>query len=144
LHPLPIDQSIPADGSKTVSLREGNKEMVAISWKNPSNGDWSIATNWSTGAAPMLSDNVTISTSGSYVVTISPNNPPNSLADVANSLTFDAPQASLVESAAAAELIMVGALTVKSGSVSLNTTNILGSVALSAKALSPTAARPPP
>ncbi|MBV9906375.1 MAG: autotransporter-associated beta strand repeat-containing protein, partial [Hyphomicrobiales bacterium] len=96
--------------------------MAAISWKNPSNGDWSIATNWSAGAAPSLTDSATISASGAYTVTISG-------IDVAGSLTFDAAQASLVESAA--ELIMVGALTVSSGSVSLTTTNIMGSVALS-------------
>jgi hypothetical protein len=73
--------------------------MAAISWKDPSNGVWGAAANWSTGAAPSLTDNATISASGSYTVTISS-------IDVANSLTFDAPQASLVETAA--ELIMVG------------------------------------
>jgi hypothetical protein len=73
--------------------------MAAISWENPSNGDWTVATDWSGGAVPSLSDSVTISASGSYTVTISS-------IDVANSLTFDAPQASLVETAA--ELIMVG------------------------------------
>ena len=96
--------------------------MAAISWQNPSNGDWSVATNWSAGAAPSLLDSATISALGSYTVTISG-------IDVANSLSFDAPQASLVEKAA--ELIMVGALTVKFGSVSFTTTNIMGSVALS-------------
>jgi autotransporter-associated beta strand protein len=96
--------------------------MAAISWENPSNGDWSVATNWSAGAAPSLLDSATISAPGSYTVTISG-------IDVANSLTFDAPQASLVETAI--ELIMVGALTVESGSVSLTTPNVMGSVALS-------------
>ncbi|HEY1862991.1 MAG TPA: hypothetical protein VGG77_04715 [Roseiarcus sp.] len=44
-------------------------------------------------------------------------------------MTFDAPQAALLQNAA--ELIMVGALTVNSGFVSLNTTNIMSGVALS-------------
>lgn len=93
--------------------------MAAISWANPTNGDWSLGTNWSTGAAPSLLDDATISVAGSYTTTISS-------IDVADSLTVDAAQASVLETAG--ELIMVRALTVEAGSVSFNTANIMGSV----------------
>ena len=57
--------------------------MAAISWKNPVNGDWNVAGNWSTNTVPTLADAVTISVAGPYIVTISS-------ADVANLLTFNA------------------------------------------------------
>ena len=71
--------------------------------------------------APILSDDVTISASGPYTVTISS-------IDLANSLTFSAPQAALVESAG--ELLVDGALTVTSGFVSLNEANAFSNVAI--------------
>ena len=58
--------------------------MAAISWKNPVNGDWDVATNWSTNTVPTSADDVTISGGGAYIVKVSS-------ADMANSLTFDAP-----------------------------------------------------
>ena len=96
--------------------------MAAINWKNPANGDWNVAANWSTGAVPTLADAVTISVAGPYIVTISS-------ADVANSLTFNASEAALFENAGS--LTMTGALTVDSGFVSLNEANSIGSVAVS-------------
>lgn len=74
------------------------------------------------GAAPSLADDATIFAPGPYIVTIS-------CIDVANSLTFDASQAALLQTAV--ELIMVGALMVDSGFVSLSTTNIMSGVAVS-------------
>ena len=95
--------------------------MTAISWKNPVNGDWSNASDWSTNTVPTSADTVTISASGPYIVTISS-------ADRANSLTFNASSAALFENAGS--LTMAGALTVNSGFVSLNEANTIGSVTL--------------
>jgi autotransporter-associated beta strand protein len=66
-----------------------------------------------------LSDAVTISSFGPYVVTISS-------ADAANSLTFNNAQAALFENAGS--LTMSGALTMDAGFVSLNEANTIGSV----------------
>src|SRR6185437_11627730 len=95
--------------------------MTAISWKNPVNGDWSNASDWSTNTVPTSADTVTISASGPYIVTISS-------ADRANTLTFNASSAALFENAGS--LTMAGALTVNSGFVSLNEANTIGSVTL--------------
>ena len=95
--------------------------MAAISWKNATNGDWNVAANWSTNTVPTSADAATISMEGPYIVTISS-------ADTANLLTFNAPQAALIENAGS--LTMAGALTVDSGLVSLNKANTIGSVAL--------------
>jgi hypothetical protein len=90
-------------------------------WKLAQNGDWSTAADWSTGTVPGSGDAVTISAAGSYIVTISS-------ADVASTLTFNASQAELSESAGS--LTMSGYLLVDSGLVSLNTANTIGSVAV--------------
>ena len=66
--------------------------MTAISWRNATNGDWSVAANWSTNTVPTSADAVTISMPGPYIVTISS-------ADRANSLTFNASQAALLQNA---------------------------------------------
>ena len=114
--------------------------MTAISWKNPVNGNWSVAANWSTGAVPTLNDDVTISAPGPYTVTISSNRvilrPPGGLlaavqsgsSDEANSLTFNSSEAALVENTGS--LTVEGALTVNAGLVSLNEANTIGSVTL--------------
>jgi autotransporter-associated beta strand protein len=90
--------------------------MTAISW-NGVNGDWSDAEDWSTGAVPTGADDVAISASGAYTVTISSD-------DLANSLTFNASDAALLENAGS--LTMTGGLTVDSGFVSLNDANTIG------------------
>src|SRR5580698_8937341 len=95
--------------------------MTAISWKNEVYGDWSTPADWSTNTVPGSGDAVTISISGPYVVTITS-------AAFANSLTFSASQASLVENAGS--LTMAGTLTVDSGFVSLNKANTIGGVAI--------------
>jgi len=99
--------------------------MAAIVW-NGGDGDWSLASDWSTGAAPTLADDVAISAAGSYIVTISS-------ADVANSLAFGAAQAALYEGVGS--LAISGALTIDSGYVSLNQANTIGSVSLGAATL---------
>jgi autotransporter-associated beta strand protein len=111
--------------------------MTAINWANPVSGDWDVASNWSTDTVPTSADDVTISASGPYIVTITPV-PIHILAvgplpilngsNEADSLTFDAPEAALQENAGS--LTIAGALTVNSGFVSLNEANTIGSVAL--------------
>ena len=93
--------------------------MTGISWKNSASGDWNVAGNWSTNTVPTSGDGVAISASGPYTVTISS-------ADQANSLTFNASQAALLENAGS--LTIGGALVVNSGLVSLNAANTIGGV----------------
>jgi hypothetical protein len=95
--------------------------MATINWKNPVNGDWSVATNWSTNTVPTSGDAVTISAPGSYSVMITSS-------DLANSLTFNASQAALLETGGS--LTVTGALSVDSGFVSLSEANTIGSVLL--------------
>jgi hypothetical protein len=115
--------------------------MTAISWKNPVDGNWDVAANWSTGAVPTSTDDVTIAAPGSYTVTVSTNRvvispldgllPPAiefGAPDEANSLTFSAPHASLQENSGS--LDVEGALTVNAGLVSLNEANTLDSVVI--------------
>ncbi len=50
-----------------------------IFWKNPVNGNWSNAANWSGGQVPGAGDNVFITTSGSYQVNLDQDAAVNSL-----------------------------------------------------------------
>jgi autotransporter-associated beta strand protein len=110
--------------------------MAAISWKNPSNGDWDVAADWSTGVVPGGGDDVTISAAGPYVVTVGSSftvitgilHIPILTSPTANSLAFNASEAALVENTG--KLTVTGALTVGSGFVSLNEANTIGSVTL--------------
>ena len=45
--------------------------MGSISWKNGIGGDWSIASDWSSGTVPTGSDDVTINATGAYIITVS-------------------------------------------------------------------------
>jgi fibronectin-binding autotransporter adhesin len=109
--------------------------MTAITWANPVNGDWNVASDWSTGAIPGSADDVTISAFGSYIVTVGSPFTINSgilhlsIFPSANSLTFTASEAALVENTG--KLTVAGALTVDFGFVSLNEANTIGSVAVS-------------
>jgi hypothetical protein len=68
--------------------------MASIDWNDPVSGDWSVATDWSTGAVPTQADTVFISDLGPpYTVTVSS-------ADFANSLAINAVQATLRETRA--------------------------------------------
>ena len=108
--------------------------MTAITWKNPVNGDWNVGADWSTGAIPTSADDVTISASGPYIVTVGSARTIHigllqfQSSPTANSLTFSASEAALLENTGS--LTLTGALTVNSGFVSLNEANAIGSVAL--------------
>jgi FG-GAP-like repeat len=106
--------------------------MTAVSWKNPVNGDWDVATNWSTDTLPTAADDVTISAPGPYIVTVGAGIRTGVLHfqsfPTANSLTFDAEEATLEENVGT--LTVAGGLTVGSGFVSLNEANTIGSVTL--------------
>ena len=91
--------------------------MTAINWKNPVNGDWSVATNWSTNAVPTLVD-AAINRLG-VRCTISS-------FDLVSSVNFNAAQTALLENACS--LTMGGALTVDSSLASHNEANTIGSV----------------
>jgi hypothetical protein len=91
--------------------------MTAINWKNPVNGDWSVATNWSTNAVPTLVD-AAINRLG-VRCTISS-------FDLVSSVNFNAAQTALLEDAGS--LTMGGALTVDSSLASHNEANTIGSV----------------
>ena len=56
--------------------------MVDVSWKNPVDGDWSNAADWSTGQQPTSADDVTIAAVGKYTIAVT-------TADTANSLTLN-------------------------------------------------------
>jgi hypothetical protein len=85
--------------------------MTAVNWKNPVNGDWNVAIDWSTGSLPTSGDDVTISAPGPYIVTVGAGIRIGILNfqsfPTANSLTFDAEEAALEEN--------VGTLTVAGG-----------------------------
>jgi fibronectin-binding autotransporter adhesin len=103
--------------------REGSEDMAITSWNDPVSGDWSVATNWTTGAVPLPGDGAIISVlGGPYTVTVSS-------ADFANSLAVNADQATLQENSGS--LTIAGGLHIISGLVSLNKANTIGSVSLS-------------
>jgi autotransporter-associated beta strand protein len=96
--------------------------MAIISWNDPVSGDWSVGTDWTTGAVPLPGDTVFITVLGApYTVTVSG-------ADFANSLIVNAGQAVLRENSGS--LTIGSGLHVMSGLVSLNKANTMGSVTL--------------
>jgi FG-GAP-like repeat len=107
--------------------------MTAINWENPVNGDWDVASNWSTDTIPSSADDVTISAAGPYIVTVGAGITiggvlPLRIFPTANSLTFNASEAALFENTG--KLTVTAALTVDSGFVSLNEANTIGSVSV--------------
>jgi hypothetical protein len=80
-----------------------------VSWQNPVSGNWTTAADWSTGAVPTASSDVTIAVSGSYTVTI------NSAA-AAHSLTIDDAGATVLDSGT---LTLGTTLSVAAGTLSL-------------------------
>ena len=85
-------------------------------WANPNGGNWNVAANWSSGAVPLNTADVSINPIGTapYVVTIAP-----STAVSANSLTLDDPDVTLLDEGAltiAASLLMTaGAVEIENG-----------------------------
>jgi hypothetical protein len=99
--------------------------MAIIDWKAAVSGDWSVASNWSSGTAPGPGDAVVINFIGPYTVTVSS-------ADFANSLAVNGDLATLQENAGS--LTIAGALHVEAALASLNKANTIGSVTLDAGA----------
>jgi hypothetical protein len=98
--------------------------MASIDWNDPVSGDWSVATDWSTGAIPTQEDTVFISDLGPpYTVTVSS-------ADFANSLVLNAVTGALLENSGS--LTIAGELHVISGLAQLNKANTIASVGLAA------------
>jgi hypothetical protein len=96
--------------------------MSSISWNNPVSGDWTVATDWSSGTVPSPVDVVIINELGPpYTITVSS-------ADFATSVAINAAQATLRENSGS--LTILDALHVDSGLVSLNKANNIGSVSL--------------
>jgi autotransporter-associated beta strand protein len=95
--------------------------MALIKWKAAVNGDWSTATDWSTGAVPTAADDAAINLVGNYTVTVTN-------AHAANTLDFNAPGALLVESATGR--LTLNSLRVDSGTVELNGVNTIGATTL--------------
>src|SRR6185295_13568065 len=50
-----------------------------IHWSNPLGGDWNVAANWSPNQVPGPADNVFITNSGTYTVTLNVNTTNNSV-----------------------------------------------------------------
>ena len=99
--------------------------MTAISWTSGINGAWTDATRWSPGQVPISFDDVTVSEAGNYTISLSGS-------QAANTLTFDAPGASLSE---LGDLSVTGAFDMEAGTVLLRGVNAFGSVAISGGAL---------
>ena len=85
-------------------------------WANPNGGNWNVAANWSSGAVPLSTADVSINPIGTapYVVTILPGT-----AVSANSLTLDDPDVTLLDEGtltiAASLLMTAGALEIENG-----------------------------
>ena len=97
--------------------------MAIIDWNGRFSGDWSVATNWSSGTVPGPGDAAVINFLGPYTVTVSG-------ADFANSLVLNAVTGALLENSGS--LTIEGELHVISGLAQLNKANTIGSVSLAA------------
>src|SRR5215475_6296774 len=95
--------------------------MALIKWKAAVNGDWSTATDWSTGTVPTAADDVAINLVGNYTLTVT--NP-----HAAKTLDFNAPGALLIESATGR--LTLDTLQVDTGTVELNGANTIGATTL--------------
>jgi hypothetical protein len=82
--------------------------MAAISWKIGSSGNWSQASNWTSGTVPGFGDDVTINAAGTYTVTVDGS-------DGANTLVFNASGATL--SLPSGRLLQVSGGTLSAGTI---------------------------
>jgi hypothetical protein len=80
----------------------------AVGWSNPSGGDWANGTDWSSYPNPPApTDDVAITQSGSYAVTLD-------AAETVNNIVIDSPGATLV---VAADLTAMGNFTLDAGTI---------------------------
>jgi fibronectin-binding autotransporter adhesin len=86
-------------------------------WKAPVNGNWNLPGNWNPGGPPSAADNATISTAGSYTVTLSDDRG-------ITGITLNNATATL--SHTAGKLTLGGTLALTAGTYSLNGGNISG------------------
>ncbi|HXV00175.1 MAG TPA: autotransporter-associated beta strand repeat-containing protein [Caulobacteraceae bacterium] len=94
--------------------------MTATKWANGVSGNWKDATKWEFGLVPTATDDVTIDNAGIFTVSVS-------TVDRANSLTFDAANATLSE-LSTGSLKIGGAFNLEAGTVLLRHANSFGSV----------------
>ena len=90
-------------------------QMTAIKWKSGANGNWNVASDWSTGAVPTSVDTVTVSAAGTYTVSITDS-------EVAKSLTLGSTSATISDTGM---LTLAGALTLTAGTFTLQSSGIL-------------------
>ena len=88
--------------------------MAVISWKTGVSGNWSQPSNWSSNTVPGIGDDVTIDAVGSYTVTA--DGFPSGSNNFANSLTINAPTATLAI-ASLRSLEVEGMLLITSGTI---------------------------
>ena len=101
--------------------------MALIKWKAAVSGDWATATEWSTGTLPTAADDVAINLVGNYTVTVTN-------AQIANTLDFNAPGATLVQSATGK--LTLNSFQIDNGLVELNGANTIGATTLNGGLLS--------
>jgi autotransporter-associated beta strand protein len=94
--------------------------MTTVFWTNGVTGNWNDKTKWNTGLVPTAADDATINNAGIFTVSVT-------TADVANSLTFDAANATLSESTTGS-LNIGGAFDLEAGTVVLRHANSFGAV----------------
>ena len=93
--------------------------MAAVSWKSAVSGNWTTKIDWSTGAVPVSTDDVTIGVAGSYTVSVTS-------AIAADSITLSDASAALVITAPGLTDKVTAALS-NSGTVYVDTTGSGGS-----------------
>ncbi|HYC50739.1 MAG TPA: hypothetical protein VEB19_06510 [Gemmatimonadaceae bacterium] len=103
-----------------LSLVVRQSTPAGISWINAAGGNWSVASNWSTGVVPGATDNVSIDLPGTYTVTLDVN-------PTIAGLTVGGTGASATLSATSRTLSLNGAMVVMpSGTLNLVTSSITG------------------
>ena len=108
--------------------------MALVFWRAAVGGDWSTAADWSTNTVPSPADNVEFELVGNYLVTVTN-------AQTANSLTFNAPGAQLIESPTGKltlnGLLTLHALVVDNGYVELDAANTITAFKLNVRRTTP-------
>ncbi|MBI5169781.1 MAG: hypothetical protein HZA61_09860, partial [Candidatus Eisenbacteria bacterium] len=55
-----------------LTLPSAEARAAAVRWTNAAGGNWSVTTNWSTGAVPAATDTAVFDLAGTYTVTVNP------------------------------------------------------------------------